>query len=126
MPGGRPLKFKSAEELWEKADAYFQECKAASKPLTITGTALALDTTRDLLWHYEGRDEFSDTIAKIKLTVEAYAENQLYEGKNAAGPVFALKNYGWQDKSGLDLTGNLQITGLGTLLAEQDGETKGI
>lgn len=37
----------------------------------ITGLALALDTTRDTLMDYEGKDEFSDTIKKpsLKLNV---------------------------------------------------------
>lgn len=123
---GRPLKFKTPQELWDKAADHFDACTAKGKPITITGTALALDTSRETLCDYAERDDFSDTIAKIKLTCVAYAENQLYEGKNAAGPVFALKNFGWRDQQDLHMSGSLELTGLGSLLAEQDGETKGI
>lgn len=131
-PGGRPLKFKSAKELQDKINAYFAECdphiieveevdtirengkfvrdeivlrKRMSKqiPYTITGLALALGTTRDLLIDYEDKDEFSDTIKEAKAKCHNFAEKKLFEA-NATGPIFNLKNnYGWKDKTEQDL-----------------------
>ena len=66
-------------------------------PLTITGLALALDTTRQTLMDYQERDEFTDTVKRAKTVVENYAEKRLF-GNNATGAIFALKNFGWKDK----------------------------
>jgi hypothetical protein len=94
---GRPLKFQSVEELEARINAFFAECDAQKIPYTITGLALALDTSRELLREYEQRDEFVDTIKRAKTKVENYAEQRLYSGSAAAGPIFALKNFGWAD-----------------------------
>lgn len=96
-PGGRPLKFKSVEELQEKIDGYFSLCATDKEPITITGLALALDTTRDLLVNYGKKDEFSDTIKKAKLKVENEYEKRLVK-RGSSGDIFALKNFGWSDK----------------------------
>lgn len=110
-PVGRPLKFKNAEELQEKIDAYFSEHPkygpdgvTVIKPITITGLALALDTTRETLCDYQNKDEFSDTIRRAKLKCEEFAEQRLYGGP-ATGPIFALKNFGWKDSQDMNLGG---------------------
>jgi hypothetical protein len=105
MPAGRPLKFESVEALQTAIDKYFDSIKEPVvlgdnvyfEPATITGLALALDTTRETLCNYEDRPEFSDTVKRAKLRVEHYAEKQLYLGRSASGPIFALKNFGWRD-----------------------------
>jgi hypothetical protein len=69
MATGRPLKFKSPEQLQAKIDAYFASCwketpifkdgkqigvtRHQARPYTITGLALDLDTTRETLIDYE-------------------------------------------------------------------------
>lgn len=114
MAGGRPLKFKTVEDLDEKIEAYFSECKETDKPMTITGLALALDTTRETILDYEDRKEFSDTIKRAKLRCQEYTENYLYTGKNATGAIFSLKNnYGWVDRTEVDNNVNVgvQISG---------------
>lgn len=106
MEVGRPLKFKSVEELQEKIDAYFASCDEENEPITITGLALALDTSRDILCNYENRDEFSNAIKMAKLRVENAYEKRLVRRGNG-GDVFALKNFGWKDTK--DIDGNLNI-----------------
>lgn len=102
---GRPLKFKSKEELEEKIFDYLMDCKEHTRPLTITGLALALDTTRETLLDYEEKDEFSDTVKKAKLTIQNYVEEYLFTGKNVAGAIFNLvNNYHWTNKSQTDVT----------------------
>lgn len=103
----RPLKFQSVQEVVDKIQAYFDECTSKAyqdvngiwhfEPLTITGLALALDTTRQGLLNYEEREEFYDTIIRAKTVVENYAEKKLF-GSTPTGAIFALKNYGWRDK----------------------------
>lgn len=103
-PRGRPLKFQSVDDLISKADLYFAECEAKGTPLTITGLALALDTSRETLMDYQNRDEFSDAVKKIKLKVENDYEIALRE-KGRAGDIFGLKNFGWTDKQDVNLGG---------------------
>jgi len=51
---GRPLKFKTVEELQSNIDAYFEETD--KDEWTITGLAMALDTSRRVLLEYEEKD----------------------------------------------------------------------
>jgi hypothetical protein len=123
---GRPLKFASVEELQGQIDKYFQECDnrkteviykgvpimvSDPRPYTVTGLAVALDTSRDVLIDYESgkyddpeksKDEnskFSNTIKKAKLKIQNYAEESLWQPKIATGVIFNLKNnWGWIDK----------------------------
>lgn len=111
---GRPLKFKTVDDLQKAIDAYFQEIKESVyvnadgthiyEPLTITGLALALDTTRQGLMNYEERDEYYDAIKKAKTRIENYAEKRLF-GTTPTGAIFALKNYGWDDKTQQEISG---------------------
>lgn len=89
---GRPLKFSSVKELDNKIDAYFAECEEKGRPKTITGLALALDTTRETLLDYQSKEDFSDTIKRAKLKCENFAEEHLFSGRNVAGAIFNLKN----------------------------------
>lgn len=98
---GRPLKFQNLQELIDLADKYFAE---TPKDLwTITGLAMALDTSRETLMDYEGREDFSDTIKKYKNMVHnAYEEDLRKKGRS--GDIFALKNFGWKDQTHQDIT----------------------
>lgn len=107
--GGRPLKFKNAKEIEDKADIYFDD--TPEKEWTITGLALALDTDRITLIRYGKKTRFSNTIKRIKAKVECSYEKSL-RIKGTAGDIFALKNFGWTDKQDIDITGksSLEIT----------------
>jgi hypothetical protein len=104
--GGRPLKFKTPKELEKKIAAYFKDCEKEEKPLSITGLALALDTSRETLCNYQARDEFFDAIKRAKLRVEQFYEERL-TFSNAAGPIFALKNFDWSDKQDVNHSGGI-------------------
>lgn len=118
MSAGRPPKFKSVEELQNAIDLYFLSCENPEKlgeyirPLTITGLANALDTSRQTLLEYEGEVEgrekskdFADTIKRAKCKVEQYLEEYMFTGKNQTGAIFNAKNnFGWKDKSEQDIT----------------------
>lgn len=139
-PGGRPLKFKDVASLQQKIDEYFGDCDphiaekqvirmnvdgkqyvatekviTEQKPYTITGLAVALDTSRKVLRDYESgmhddpekseseREQFSNTITRAKVRIEQYAEQHLFTGKSPAGAMFNLKNnYGWEDRTVVD------------------------
>ncbi|MEN6587864.1 MAG: terminase small subunit [Sulfuricella sp.] len=111
---GRPLKFASAEQINKASEDYFQKCEKSGQPITITGLCLVLGTFRDVLLDYAGgkydeKDrEFSNSIKRAKLRCEHYAETQAFSGKNPAGAIFALKNYGWSDKQQTEITGEVR------------------
>lgn len=131
---GRPLMFKTKEEMQEKIDAYFEECKGRplvddegnvmtdkngipiiidSKPLTITGLALALGlNSRQALLNYQGRKEFNDTITRAKAKVEQYAEERLFDKDGANGAKFSLANNfeGWKEKQQIEADVNSDLT----------------
>ena len=96
-PGGRPLKFKTPQELDNAITAYFDKCEQLNKPLTYAGLALALDMDYQTLYNYEKRDQFFDTIKKARDRVRAYVEEQMFIRGNA-GVIFYAKNYGYTDK----------------------------
>jgi len=119
----KPLKFPNHKDLAKTIDDYFDMCDKKKKPYTITGLCLALDTTRLTLLHYEQCLEidwikrldneakacYVTTIKRAKLRCENYAEEQLlnsYSNKSPIGSIFALKNYGWQDKQEIVTTNN--------------------
>lgn len=112
---GRPLKYQSVDEIIPIIDKYFN-----STPIdewTITGLALALDTSRTTLIDYERYGEdgkidiaFTDTIKKAKDMVEHSYEIDLKK-KGNTGTIFALKNFDWKDKSEVENT--LTVTPIG-------------
>lgn len=101
---GRPLKFGSVEKLQKQIDGYFKECDTKDIPYTITGLALALDTSRETLINYEKKEEYFDTIKRAKLFVEHGYELRLIS-RGGSGDIFGLKNFGWTDKQDLNLGG---------------------
>ena len=104
-PIGRPLKYKSNEELQKAIDDYFIMCDKKEKPYTITGLGLAIGLDRRQLLEYGEKDVFNNTIKLAKERVHAYAEEHLYKSGIAAGVIFNLKNnFGWKDKTEVEAT----------------------
>lgn len=101
---GRPRKFKSAEELQERIDAYFADCEKRSAPYTISGLANWIDIDRQTLLNYEKNEEFFGTIKKAKEKIIQMQEEMLVSGQgNATGLIFSMKNnYGWKDSRQID------------------------
>lgn len=115
-PGGRPLKFKTVEELQERINSYFE--LTPKEEWTITGLAYHLDTYRQTLLNYEERDEFLDAIKKAKLKVENGYEIDLKKN-GRTGTIFALKNFGWQDKTETESKVTLDVNNLSQLSNEE-------
>jgi hypothetical protein len=93
---GRPLKFESPEHIEQLAEKYFEA--TPFDEWTITGLALALDTSRKVLVEYGEKDEFSNTIKKLKTKIENSYEVSLRKN-GRSGDIFALKNFGWKDQT---------------------------
>lgn len=97
----RPLKFETNDALSARIDDYFEI--TPKEEWTITGLALALDTSRQTLINYEERGEYFDTIKRAKLIVENGYEIDLKK-HGRTGTIFALKNFDWKDKNETDVT----------------------
>lgn len=92
---GRPLMFPTPEDMQKAVDAYFDS--TAQDEWTITGLALALNTSKRLLCDYADREGYKEIVATARLKVEHAYEISLRK-TGRAGDIFALKNFGWKDK----------------------------
>lgn len=91
---GAPAKYASPDAMQAAIDRYFS---SPTCDFTITGLALALGfESRQSLYDYRERGDFSCTVKTALLRVENKYEQRLLDG--GAGPIFALKNMGWKDK----------------------------
>jgi DNA-packaging protein gp3 len=111
--GGRPPKFETPEQLETACQEYFD---LNGSTLTITGLAMYLGfDSRQSLYDYEKREEFSFIIKAARLAVENSYEKSL-RTVSVAGAIFALKNMGWRDKVETGFTDNegkdREITGM--------------
>lgn len=110
--GGRPPKFKTPEELQEMVDKYFEEvtAKDSNQKITITGLCLYLGfCDRHSFYDYEKREGFSHTIKTARLRIETHYEG-LLQVQSSAGPIFALKNFGWKDKQEIEQQSETSLT----------------
>lgn len=111
---GRPPIFSSEDELKDKVIAYFDSLEYTieidgveelrySNP-TVTGLALFLGfESRQSIYDYKEKQEFSYIIKRALLVIESHYENNL-NTKVSTGAIFALKNMNWKDSSNIDLT----------------------
>lgn len=117
--GGRPLKFKTPEELEKRIEEYYKWAEYNNKHITVTGLAWFLDIDRQTLLNYENSLEndwlksvpddvkvgFVGTIKKAKKRIEMEYEEGLFNKNSAVGAIFTLKNnYGWVDKQEVEQT----------------------
>lgn len=98
--GGRPLKFKTRDDLIKVINEYFKDTEM--NQYSVTGLALVVGS-KQLIQDYEKRKDFKDIILEAKLIVENSYELSL-RGTGGAHNIFALKNFGWKDKQELDHT----------------------
>lgn len=128
---GRPLKYKTPEEMQEKIDEYFESCfrpvrvfikdtnkyinltdengkviKEQYRPFTVTGLANALDLNRSDLLNYDKKSEFHNTVTRAKRKCEIYAEERLFDRDGNRGAIFSLSNNfkGWAAKQQIETT----------------------
>lgn len=131
---GAPPKYKSVKEMQKAIDKYFEDCKGevltdadgnvmydkygcpivvGSRPLTVTGLALALGfASRQALLNYQAKEEFNDTITRAKTRIEQYAEERLFDKDGANGAKFSLANNfsGWAEKQQIDANVSNDVT----------------
>lgn len=130
---GRPRIYQNVEDLDKAIEDYFfpveydeiQENgvyvkkprpeRGINKRPSLTGLTLALGfCDKSTVYDYQKRPEFSHSIKRALAMVELFYEERLSE-QNVAGSIFALKNFGWKDKTETEISGELgikQITGM--------------
>lgn len=114
-PPWRPPKYSSPIELQEKIEEYFKSGYRKKKKIvgnqkegykeievpavTITDLVLYLGfCDRSAFYKYEEKEGFGHAIKKARTFIEREYEQFLHEN-NPAGAIFALKNFGWTDRS---------------------------
>jgi len=106
--GGAPPVFNTPDEIYDKALAYFEDIQDTKGKVKVTVSGLAFYLgfeSRQSMYDYKKKEEFSYIIKRLCLFVEHCYESQLYTF-NATGAIFALKNMGWMDKQQTDITTN--------------------
>jgi len=110
-PVGKPPVFTSPEQMQERIQDYLDNCPDLLKIITkdgdqievpkLTSSGLAYHigfASRQSLYDYAKKEEYSYTIKRAMLFIEKEYEMKLGTG-NAAGIIFALKNFGWKDQT---------------------------
>ena len=132
----RPRKYKTAEELQQKIDEYFEKSKP--EPVTIQtdeGEIVAKDkngnaifttnhptipglayhlgfATKESLYYYRdelGDEDISKSIKRAFLYIESYHVNRMSNGDGGAGLIFMMKNMGYTDRQVLQHEGTAPI-----------------
>lgn len=92
---GKLVKDIHGQDQWVK---HKMRRQVMQQPITMSGLAAALHTSRQTLINYRERPEFFDSIANAKTRCEEYAESQLFDG-NSNGAKFNLtNNHDWEDR----------------------------
>lgn len=110
---GKPIldaKKKKVMEWVQEFDRVGNAVLKMVRPYTITGLAVALNTSRRTLLDYEEKPEYSHAIKKAKDICENFAEEGMFKGTIPAIPgIFNLKNnYGWRDKTEVEHSGEIE------------------
>jgi hypothetical protein len=109
MPAGRPVLYKTDNELSDRIEEYFETSaymgEGDNKVFvpTVSGLAYHLGMATETLRDYGTKDEFSATVKRAKQRIEMSLEQRL-AGNTVAGTIFNLKNnFGWKDKTEQDI-----------------------
>jgi hypothetical protein len=115
-PGGRPPKYDDPEELQAMITDYFKHGVRQKKIFTPSGKAISVPvpTITGLVIHcgfcdrtsfyaYEKKPKFAHTIKQARSFIEREYE-ELAQTKGGPAAIFALKNFGWEDKNKVEHT----------------------
>ena len=97
---GRPRTLNSPEEMNALINSYVEQQIEDNQPLLLTGMILHLGlSSRESFDEYKKYSpEYSDSVKRAKLLIESGYERRLH-GTTPTGSIFALKNFGWFDKT---------------------------
>ncbi|MFB0965063.1 MAG: terminase small subunit [Patescibacteria group bacterium] len=93
------------KEKWKRDEPEKETVRLEYERPTITGLALFLGCDVDTIKSYSEKDEFLRPIKEAYLRVENSYEKRLGD-HSPTGAIFALKNFGWKDKTETELSGS--------------------
>lgn len=124
-PVGKPLAFKTVQELQDKIDEYFAFCDNRIKsvfveklgeqvtvsnpaPYTMSGLAYALGVDRKTILNYGNKEDYFHAIKNARARIESDVEARMSDKETfTPGLIFNAKNnFGWKDKSEVDMKNN--------------------
>lgn len=106
---GRPRQVESPEAFSLRARRYFDVCDALDDSVLLNGLMLVVGLyTRDGLNDYERRPEYTDAVKAAKRYVASAYERKL-DRDRCAGPIFALKQFGWSDRIDIEHSGRINV-----------------
>jgi len=104
---GRPPLFESVEEFEERAETYFREREGCK--ISWTGLCLAVGaSSRQSLDSYKKGEHGNEFIGPVKSALMV-VENYYEENEDGTKFVFALKNFGWKDRTDIGLDGGIEV-----------------
>ena len=116
---GRPLKIESPEQMEKILNEYFSTTE--ENKITLTGICLALDLDKNNFYEYEKREGYEKIVKRARMIVENSYEMSLREN-GRTGDIFALKNFGWKDKTEIENTTNNKVTIINSLPKDDEDE----
>ena len=123
MQVGRRKKIETREQLIDVINSYFN--KFSVEEYTITGLCYAIGVSKDTFYQYAKDKDFGEIIDEARLIVENAYELSLRKN-GRTGDIFALKNFGWVDKTEVDskLVLKQALVGFGDGNSESDNSDK--
>lgn len=122
--GGRPVAFKTPQEMIDKMEQYFEEQskfefiyydklgnekkRKLQAPIHIAGLCAFLGITNETLNQYAKKKGFSESISRAKKICEAYLVDQCIIGQKGNKADFVLKNnypLDWKEKVESEVSG---------------------
>lgn len=100
-------KYESAEELYKKIEEYFDTTPLNEQ--TRAGLCIFLGITKMTFHNYKNGslgEEIAEAIEWACTRLENKYELDLGRGRNPAGPIFALKQYGWKNNHDVEVKGS--------------------
>ena len=97
---GRPAKYTCPDQLNKQITAYFTHIDNSYEIPTISGLTLYLGfTSRQSLYDYKRKEDFSYSIKRALLVIECYWELQLSNPSKGIqrAAIWMLKNFGWKE-----------------------------
>lgn len=98
---GRPRTISSPEEMDSLVDEYVTNCIEENLPILLTGMILHLGLSSRVSFDEYAKsygERFSYSVKRAKMFIERGYEMRLH-GTTPTGSIFALKNFGWFDKT---------------------------
>ena len=94
----------SPEDMQARAEHYF----ATAEQWSICDLSESLGfCSRQSLYDYEKKPEYSCTVKWLRMKIEGYYERLGQAGKNPAFAIFALKNFNWTDRQEIQHSGSI-------------------